>query len=270
MARALPVAFAFIGALLAVAAVFSYINVKFLRLPRTTALMIMSLAVSVVLYVLARAHVPSAEALRGLVESIPFRQLLLDGLLGLLLFAGALHVDLDDLLTHKGPVAVFALLGTLGSTFAVGGMLFGLSGLLGLGLGLIDCLLFGALISPTDPIAVLGTLKRIGAPKSLEMQIAGESLFNDGVGVVIFLTLLKIAAGHEAGFAADRRGLRRRGASAASRWGWRWGTSPIACSAASTTTRSRCSSPSRWSPAATPWPARSARRGRWRWWRPGC
>ena len=193
-----PAVFAFIGALLTVAALFSYLNFKLLRLPRTTALMIMSLGVSAVLYALARAHVPSAEAIRGLVESIPFRLLLLDGLLGVLLFAGALHVNLGDLLAHKGPIATFALLGTLGSTAAVGGMLYLLSGLLGLELRFIECLLFGALISPTDPIAVLGTLKRVHAPKSLEVQIGGESLFNDGVGVVLFITLLEIAGGHHA------------------------------------------------------------------------
>lgn len=190
--------FGFIGALLAVAALFAYLNVRFLRLPRTTALMIMSLTVSVILYMLAGAHVPLAEAVADLVESVPFRQLLLDGLLGLLLFAGALHVNLDDLIEHKKPIATFALLGTLGSTAAVGGMLYGLSGLLGLGLRFIECLLFGALISPTDPIAVLGTLRRVNAPKSHAVQIGGESLFNDGVGVVLFITLLDIATGSEA------------------------------------------------------------------------
>jgi len=195
----LPAVFAFIGALLTLAAVFSYVNVRFLTLPRTTALMLMSLAVSAVLYALARAHVPLAEGVEALVAAIPFRQLLLDGLLGLLLFAGALHVDLGDLLEHKGSIATFALLGTLGSTAAVGAMLMGVSHLMGLGLGWLDCLLFGALISPTDPIAVLGILKRIKVPKSLKTQIAGESLFNDGVGVVVFIALLDIASGGQAG-----------------------------------------------------------------------
>ncbi len=195
----LPAVFAFIGALLTLAALFSYVNVRFLTLPRTTALMLMSLAVSAVLYALARGHVPLAEGVEGLVAAIPFRQLLLDGLLGLMLFAGALHVDLGDLLEHKGLIATFALLGTLGSTAAVGAMLMGVSHLMNLGLGWLDCLLFGALISPTDPIAVLGILKRIKAPKSLETQIVGESLFNDGVGVVVFITLLSIASGGQAG-----------------------------------------------------------------------
>jgi len=195
----LSAVFAFIGALLTLAALFSYVNVRFLALPRTTALMLMSLAASAVLYALARAHVPLAESLQGLIEAIPFRQLLLDGLLGLLLFAGALHVDLGDLLEHKGSIATFALLGTLGSTAAVAAMLMGVSRLMNLGLGWIDCLLFGALISPTDPIAVLGILKRIKVPKSLKTQIAGESLFNDGVGVVVFITLLGIASGGQAG-----------------------------------------------------------------------
>ena len=195
----LPAVFAFIGALLTLAALFSYVNVRFLALPRTTALMLMSLAVSIVMYALARAHVPLAEGVEGLVAAIPFRELLLDGLLGLMLFAGALHVDLGDLLEHKGSIATFALLGTLGSTIAVGAMLMGVSHLMSLGLGWLDCLLFGALISPTDPIAVLGILKRLKTPKSLKTQIAGESLFNDGVGVVVFITLLNIASGGQAG-----------------------------------------------------------------------
>ena len=130
-----------------------------------------------------------------LVRGIPFEKVLLEGMLGLLLFAGALHVNLGDLLASKWSVATFATVGVVGSTFAVGGLLFALSAALGLELRWIHCLLFGALISPTDPIAVLSILKQLGAPKALETKIAGESLFNDGIGVVVFLTLLDVAAG---------------------------------------------------------------------------
>jgi CPA1 family monovalent cation:H+ antiporter len=136
-----------------------------------------------------------AERLLG---SIDFDETVLHGMLGFLLFAGALHVDLDDLLRERWVVGLMATVGVLVSTFLVGGLVYFLLGFLGLGLPLIYCLLFGALISPTDPIAVLGIMKSVGAPKSLETKITGESLFNDGVGVVVFLVLLSIATGeHE-------------------------------------------------------------------------
>ena len=118
----------------------------------------------------------------------------MQGMLSMLLFAGALHVDLKQLKIYRWPVAALAVLGTTLSTLAVGfGMWFALP-LLGLHLPLIYCLLFGALISPTDPIAVMGILKSADAPKELELVIAGESLFNDGVGVVIFSLLLDMLA----------------------------------------------------------------------------
>ncbi len=187
--------FDIMAVLIVLAAALAYLNHRFFRLPRTIALMLMSLAVSAVLIALRSLHTPFEAWAERLVRDIPFEKVLLEGLLGLLLFAGALHVNLGDLLANKWSIATFATVGVVGSTFAVGALAFGLSHVLHLGLGFIHCLLFGALISPTDPIAVLAILKKVGAPKSLKTRIAGESLFNDGIGVVVFLTLLKVAAG---------------------------------------------------------------------------
>jgi len=189
-------AFEIVAALLTLAAAFSYLNHKFLRWPAAIALMVMSLTVSLGLIALGPA-VPSVvraaeELLR---QRIDFSELLLKWMLGFLLFAGALHVDLNDLSEHKWSIGTFATVGVVGSTALVGGAVFVVSGWLGLGLPLVHCLLFGALISPTDPIAVLAILRKAKAPKGLSVRLAGESLFNDGVGVVVFLTLLGIAAG---------------------------------------------------------------------------
>ncbi len=119
-------------------------------------------------------------------------------MLSFLLFAGALHINLNDLAERKWSIGSLASVGVLLSTFLVGSAAWWLLGALGIGMPYLYCLLFGALISPTDPIAVLGLLKTAGAPKSLETKIAGESLFNDGVGIVVFLALLEVASGHHA------------------------------------------------------------------------
>jgi CPA1 family monovalent cation:H+ antiporter len=122
-------------------------------------------------------------------------------MLSFLLFAGALHIDLNELTNQKWEVLIFATLGVILSTFLVGTFIYLVSGYLGLDMKFIYCLLFGALISPTDPISVLGMLKKAGVPKSLEVKIAGESLFNDGIGVVVFITVWDIAfGGHDISF----------------------------------------------------------------------
>ena len=150
---------------------------------------------SLSLFVLG-AFVPAvAQQTRSVIEQFDFNQVLLHGMLAFLLFAGALHIDLGDLARHKEPIALLATVGVLLSTLIVGVLMWGVFALLGFKLRFIDCLLFGALISPTDPIAVLSLLKKIGAPKTLEVQIAGESLFNDGIGVVLFMGLLEVATG---------------------------------------------------------------------------
>ncbi|MDH4189887.1 MAG: sodium:proton antiporter [Betaproteobacteria bacterium] len=177
---------------LVITALLAYLNYRFVGMPTTIGVMAAALAFSLALVGLDAVGV--AHGLRqyeeSLLRSIDFSDVLMQGMLSLLLFAGALHVDLSELRAHRWPVAALAVLGTLLSTLAVGyGMWFALP-LAGLQLPFMYCLLFGALISPTDPIAVMGILKSAGAPKDLELVIAGESLFNDGVGVVIFSLLL--------------------------------------------------------------------------------
>ncbi|ACL03691.1 Na+/H+ antiporter [Desulfatibacillum aliphaticivorans] len=184
-----------IAILISMAAALAYINHRFLRIPMTIGLMLLSLAASLALILLEGMGLPIAHYADQLVSGIDFSTVLLNGMLGLLLFAGALHVNLDDLAAQKLEVTVFATLGVLVSTFLVGGAFYYAASFFHMDLRFVDCLLFGALISPTDPIAVLAILKKAGAPKALETKIAGESLFNDGIGVVVFLVLLEIAAG---------------------------------------------------------------------------
>jgi CPA1 family monovalent cation:H+ antiporter len=130
-----------------------------------------------------------------LINSIDFNKTLMSGMLSFLLFAGALHVNIDDLIKQKWIILLMATVGVIGSTFLIGGIIFYTFNGLGIYIPFIYALLFGSLISPTDPIAVLGILKQVGAPKSLETKMAGESLFNDGVGVVVFSVILSIALG---------------------------------------------------------------------------
>lgn len=184
-----------IAILISLAAAFAYINHHFLKMPMTIGLMFLSILASVFLIILGSFGLPVVDYASKLVGGIDFSKVLLEGMLGLLLFAGALHVNLDNLSNQKIEIAVFATVGVITSTFLVGGAVFWLASFAGIGLRFIDCLLFGALISPTDPISVLAILKKAGAPKSLETKIAGESLFNDGFGVVVFLVILEIAQG---------------------------------------------------------------------------
>jgi len=180
------------AACLVVTALLSYLNHRFVHLPTTIGVMAIALVLS--LAIVALDLVGVSHALRtyeeSLLRSIDFSDVLMQGMLSLLLFAGALHVDLSQLRALRWPVASLALIGTLLSTLIVGYGLWAALPWVGLELPLMYCLLFGALISPTDPIAVMGILKSADAPKNLEHVIAGESLFNDGVGVVIFALLL--------------------------------------------------------------------------------
>lgn len=189
--------FEIIAILITLAALFSYVNHRFLGLPTTIGLMILAMVLSTAL-IIAGTFVPSVrDAAEAMLESIDFDETLLHGMLGYLLFAGALHINLNDLARHKVVIGTLASIGILISTALVGGATWSIFRLVGMPVDLIYCLLFGALISPTDPIAVLGILKSLAAPKDLETKIAGESLFNDGVGVVVFLALLGFAgAGH--------------------------------------------------------------------------
>jgi len=180
------------AACLVVTALLAYLNHRFVHLPTAIGVMVIALGLSLVIVALDVVGV--SHALRtyeeSLLRSIDFSDVLMQGMLSLLLFAGALHVDLSELKALRWPVASLALIGTLVSTLIVGYGIWAALPWVGLELPLMYCLLFGALISPTDPVAVMGIVKSAGAPKNLENVIAGESLFNDGVGIVIFTLLL--------------------------------------------------------------------------------
>ncbi len=177
----------------------------------------------------------------SLLRSIDFSDVLMQGMLSLLLFAGALHVDLSELKSYRWPIGILAVFATLLSTLVVGFGMWVVLPLLGLELSLMYCLLFGALISPTDPIAVMGILKSAGAPKELELVIAGESLFNDGVGVVIFSLLLgMLASGQTPTLGQGLELLLRRGGRRLAVRTRPWLSDLSHAARASTTTRSRC------------------------------
>ena len=174
-------------------AIFGYINVRFLKLPNTIGLMVITIIFTLAVFGLSYFDATLLNAERYIISQIDFKTVLLDIMLSFLLFAGALHTDFEQLRKQRWPIFTFATLGVLVSTFLVGARMFYVLPIFGLEIPIIHCLLFGALISPTDPIAVLGILKKAGVPKKLESKIVGESLFNDGVGVVVFLTVIKFA-----------------------------------------------------------------------------
>lgn len=181
--------------LISLSAIFSYINYKYIKLPTTIGLLLIALMMSMSIIGLGELGLQFEDDAKNFLEQIDFNETLMQGMLSALLFAGALHVHLDELKKQKWVVGLLASFGVISSTVMIGFASYGIFGLLGLDIPLIYCLLFGSLISPTDPIAVIGILKVVGAPKSLETKIAGESLFNDGVAVVVFLALLGIAVG---------------------------------------------------------------------------
>ena len=185
-----------IAVLVSLAAVFTFINVHYLRLPSTIGLMALALALSVSVMLISFAVPGLLAAVRGVMGEFDFSVVLLDIMLSFLLFAGAMEIDLRKLQEEKWAIFFLATCGVLLSTFLVGTAAYHLLPMLGLEVGYVYCLLFGALISPTDPIAVLSLVKQTdGISPNLETRIAGESLFNDGVGVVIFLTILHVATG---------------------------------------------------------------------------
>ena len=182
------------------AAVFGYVNHRWLRLPQSIGLVLIALVASFGALALD-ALFPTLDlraTVRETLLQIEFHDTLMKGMLSFLLFAGALHVDLEALLSRKWAISMLATVGTLISTSVVGLAMFQVFRIIdldGLAIALPYCFVFGALISPTDPIAVLSILKQVRVPASLEAKIAGESLFNDGVGVVVFTILVTIAAG---------------------------------------------------------------------------
>ncbi len=183
--------------LLVISAGLAYLNHRALKMPLTVGLLVGAVAGTLVL-IAVDAVLPDLgikPAIRALIASIDFPNTLLNGFLAFLLFAGAMHVDAADLFARKWTILALATLGTVLSTGLVGLALLGVATLCGLGIPFAWCLVFGALISPTDPVSVLDVLKRVGIPRALQVTVAGESLFNDGVGVVLFTLLLSLASG---------------------------------------------------------------------------
>jgi CPA1 family monovalent cation:H+ antiporter len=185
------------AAVLTLTAVGAYLNQKYVKFPATIGLMAFSFLMSLVAILLNKMGWMDLTVASAFVGQIDFSDVLLHGMLSFLLFAGALHINLDDLNDVKWSVAVLATVGVMMSTFITGTLAWLGAGLVGLQLPYLYALLFGALISPTDPIAVLSILKEAGISKRLYVKIGGESLFNDGIGVVVFLTILGLATGAE-------------------------------------------------------------------------
>jgi CPA1 family monovalent cation:H+ antiporter len=183
--------------LISLTAVFAWVNHRYFKLPTTIGVMVMGMAFSLLLIGLDKLDVPLAIRIERALEGIDFSTVLMHGMLSFLLFAGALHVKLSDLAKARWLIGSMATVGVVISTLVIGVLTkFGFA-LLGLELSWLIAFLFGALISPTDPIAVLAILRRIGVEKRLEIKVTGESLFNDGVGVVVFLLLLGVLTGRE-------------------------------------------------------------------------
>ncbi|WP_020176838.1 cation:proton antiporter [Methyloferula stellata] len=186
--------------LIVLAATFGYLNYRFVRLPASAGLTLMGAISSAIILGLDWLFPMSrtADSLIGLITSINFHQTLMNGMLSFLLFAGALHVDWSEMRRGRWPILVLSTIGVLISTALIGGGFFLFSAWLGSPVPLIWCLVFGSLISPTDPVAVMGVLKRTSVSPTLQATVAGESLFNDGVGVVMFSILLAAAIGSDA------------------------------------------------------------------------
>ena len=181
--------------LLLLSGLFGWFNHTVLKLPHTIGLLVMALVASIALLALENAFpvLGITDTLQNAIGQIDFYSTVMEGMLAFLLFAGALHVDFSFLRSQAWAIGLMASLGVIMSTFIVGTGLYYLSGIFGMQVPYIWALVFGALISPTDPVAVLSLLKSINVPAALEAKIAGESLFNDGVGVVVFIILLTIA-----------------------------------------------------------------------------
>jgi CPA1 family monovalent cation:H+ antiporter len=184
-----------IAIILTLIALLGYLNSRLLKLPEPIGITAMGLAATIAVAV-AGVSLPGVENwAKATVENFNFPALVFQGMLGLLLFAGSLHVNWSDLGSERWPIVLLATAGVALSTLVIAVAFFYAGRALGFALPFAHCLLFGALISPTDPIAVLGTIRELGLPKSLQTMIAGESLFNDGTGVVLFITLTSLATG---------------------------------------------------------------------------
>ena len=183
--------------LIVLASFFSYLNLRYLKLPSTIGIMIIAMLSSVVLVLTGSLFPKTFDHFSTLLQEVDFTEVLMGAMLNFLLFAGAIHINLVDLREQRAPVIIFSTVSVVISTFAVGALVYYITPLFGFQIPFIYALLFGSLISPTDPIAVMGVLKDANVKKSLETKVAGESLFNDGVAVVIFAVILQLAQGSD-------------------------------------------------------------------------
>ncbi len=194
--------------LIVLASIFAYINYRFLKLPSTIGIMVIAIAVSTILIFFGESLLPKTFGhLHDLMSSINFTEVLMGAMLNFLLFAGGIHININDLKEEFWPVAIFATIGVVISTFIVGFGVYYILPWVGIQLPLIYCLVFGALISPTDPVAVLSILKQANVTKALKTKVAGESLFNDGMAVVVFAVLLQLAIGTDMDITVESVGL---------------------------------------------------------------
>ena len=189
--------FDMVAILITLAALFSLINYKTIKLPNGIGIMLIGLLMSIALIVVNKVGLFSTDSIRHIFAQIDFNDAVLNGMLSFLLFAGALHVNINRLAELADTIAVLATIGVAISAAIVSVVAYYIFNGLGIEISYLYCLVFGVLISPTDPIAVMGILKKIGAPKSIEVKITGESLFNDGVAVVFFIVVLELATGQE-------------------------------------------------------------------------
>lgn len=196
------------SALIVLASIFAYLNYRFLKLPSTIGIMVIAIVVSIFLVMFGETVLPRTFGhLNKLMNSIDFTEVLMGAMLNFLLFAGGIHININDLKEQFRPVLIFSTVGVVISTFVVGFGMFYLLPLVGIKLPFIYCLVFGALISPTDPVAVLSVLKQANVSKSLETKVAGESLFNDGMAVVVFTVVMQLAIGKEVDLGVENIGL---------------------------------------------------------------
>lgn len=187
--------FDLIAVLLSLAALFAYLNHRFVGLPNGIGIMLIGLVMSLGLVLMNKLGWLNTDAFANALAQVDFDEAVMNGMLSFLLFAGALHVNINRLAAMKDTIAILATIGVIMSSMIIGVVSFYVFALFGIDIPFIYCLVFGVLISPTDPIAVMGILKKVGAPKSIEAKITGESLFNDGVAVVLFIAVLGVATG---------------------------------------------------------------------------
>lgn len=185
-----------IAILLTLSTIFNYLNYRYISLPTTIGIMAIALTISLCLIILGKLDIIDMAYFSRFMHEIDFDEALMQGMLSFLLFASAIHINLADLARQKWTIMLLASAGVLLTTIIVGFGAWYISSVIGHKLSLIYCLLFGAIIAPTDPIAVIGILKSAGIPKSLESKVSGESLFNDGFAVVVFIAIVGVATGH--------------------------------------------------------------------------